>query len=42
MYAHLLTDGTPYEYPFENIKFDGTGKWEEDYEPTLADRIGSI
>ncbi len=39
-YAHLLADGTPYEYPWKDNKLNDEGRWEDDGEMTLADRIG--
>ena len=40
LYAHLLPNGTPYVYPWKDNKLNEYGEWEDDYESTLADRIG--
>ncbi len=41
-YAHILPDGTVYEYPWRDIKLNEQGEWEDDYEPTLAERFGNL
>ena len=41
-YAHLLPNGTPYEYPWRDIKINEDGEWEDDVEPTLAERFGNL
>ena len=41
-YAHILPDGTIYEYPWRDIKLNEQGEWEDDYEPTLAERFGNL
>ena len=40
-YEHRLKDGTAYEYPWQENKII-EGQWQDDYELTLADRIGLI
>jgi hypothetical protein len=40
LYAHLLPNGTLYEYPWKDNKINEHGEWEDDYEPTLAERFG--
>ena len=42
LYAHLLPNGNAYEYPWRDIKLNDKGEWEDDIEPTLAQRIGSL
>ena len=42
LYAHLLPNGTPYEYPWKDTKLNENGEWEDDIEPTLAQRLGSL
>ena len=40
-YAHLMPDGTPYEYPWKDNKINEYGEWEDEQEDTLASRIGN-
>ena len=42
MYAHKLPNGTDYEYPWRDNKINEDGEWEDDYEPTLAERFGNL
>ena len=42
LYAHLLPDGTPFEYAWKDNKINEYGEWEDDYEPTLAERFGQL
>lgn len=42
LYAHLLSNGTPYEYPWKDTKLNENGEWEDDIEPTLAERFGNL
>ena len=42
LYAHLLPNGTPDEYPWKDTKLNENGEWEDDIEPTLAQRFGSL
>lgn len=42
LYAHLLPNGTPYEYPWKENKINELGEWEDDIEPTLAERFGNL
>ncbi len=41
-YSHVMPNGTKYEYPWKDNKINEYGEWEDDYETTLADRIGSL
>ena len=41
-YAHLLPDGSKYEYPWKNNRLNEYGEWEDDTETTLAERIGNL
>lgn len=41
-YAHLMHDSSPYQYPLKDNKMNEFGEWEDDYESTLADRIGNL
>jgi hypothetical protein len=42
LYAHLLSNGQQYEYPWRDTKINENGEWEDDYEPTLAERFGNL
>jgi len=42
LYAHLTPDGSRYEYPWKDNIMNEYGEWEDDHEPTLAERIGGI
>jgi len=32
LYAHLMPDGTPYEYPWKDNRMNEYGEWEDDSE----------
>jgi hypothetical protein len=42
LYAHKLHNGTVYEYPWRDLKLTEKGEWEDDVEPTLAERFGNL
>lgn len=42
LYAHIMQDGTEYEYPWKDNKLNEYGEWEDDSEVTLADRFGNL
>ena len=41
-YAHLLSNGTPYEYPWRDMKVNEEGEYVDDVEQTLAQRFGNL
>jgi E3 ubiquitin-protein ligase makorin len=42
-YEHRLPNGDLYEYPWDDAKrYTVDGEWIDDYEPTLAERMGMI
>ena len=43
MYAHVGKDGKEHKYGFATDKMiDSEGQWVDDYEPTLAERMGMV